>query len=282
MRTLGASVRVRRGCARLRLRAVPRTLETNKALIVWSDDLTTVTKTPITFWDEPLLGSGRNLFQNERRVNRLLVNDQPPVRIAPLRSSRRWSLTFDAIDGEPLGPKFPTALPAHDVTRMIELVERLAAYQPRRRWFRQFSIERRVDLHEQAGLLTEGDAEMLRALVARRPPRLRFAHGDVTARNILRTGTDDVVLIDWEWAGLYPEGYELAFLWYSLVDVPGARDTVEAAVPERLRTPFTVSALLVQLLHLHIWLNRQQQPRPLQLQTREELLAQVRDLANAP
>lgn len=228
---------------------MPRTLETNKALIVWSDDLTTVTKTPITLWNEPLLGSGRKLFHNERRVNRLLVSEPPPVRIAPLRFSRRWSLVFEAIDGELLGPKFPTALLAHDVTRMIEVVERLAAYQPRRRWCRRFSIERRVDLHQQAGLLTAGDA---------------------------------VVLIDWEWAGLYPEGYELAFLWYSLGDVPGARDAVEAAVPEPLQTSFTISALLVQLLHLHMWLNRQQQPRPLQLQTREELLARLRDVAEAP
>jgi hypothetical protein len=48
-------------------------------------------------------------------------------------------------------------------------------------------------------------------------------------RNVL-VGPDGVVLIDWEWAGLYPEGYEVAFFWYVLADLPNARKTVEAKI----------------------------------------------------
>ena len=40
------------------------------------------------------------------------------------------------------------------------------------------------------------------------------------------------MLVDWEWAGMYPAGHELAFLWLSLLDVPGARAKVVATVPE--------------------------------------------------
>ena len=65
------------------------------------------------------------------------------------------------------------------------------------------------------------------ALAAQVSERLRFAHGDVTARNVLQA-PDGMVLIDWGWAGLYPEAYDEAFLWFSLVDVPGGGAHVEA------------------------------------------------------
>jgi thiamine kinase-like enzyme len=62
-------------------------------------------------------------------------------------------------------------------------------------------------------------------------------------------GPDGTTLIDWEWAGLYPEGYELAFLWFSLVDVEHARERVEARYQGDERA-FLLSAILIQLWHL--------------------------------
>ena len=61
-----------------------------------------------------------------------------------------------------------------------------------------------------------------------------------------------LALIDWEWAGLYPTGYELAFLWFSLVEVPGGRARVESAVPSHHEPGFLFSAALVHLLHLQL------------------------------
>src|SRR4029077_13246488 len=75
---------------------------------------------------------------------------------------------------------------------------------------------------------------------------------DITARNVLRASTGAPVLIDWEWAGLYPRGWDLAFLWFSLVDVPGARERVEHLVPRCDQAWFWRSALLIQLLHLSL------------------------------
>ena len=49
-------------------------------------------------------------------------------------------------------------------------------------------------------------------------------------------------------AGLYPREDDLAFLWFSLVDVPGARERVEARVSSMDR--LLLSALLIQLWHL--------------------------------
>ena len=79
------------------------------------------------------------------------------------------------------------------------------------------------------------------------------------------------MLIDWEWAGMYPAGYEFAFLWFSLLGVPGARDRVAAAVPGHEQAGFLVSATLVQLLHRQMWLRR---PNP-HVAKHEETLGQL-------
>jgi len=57
-----------------------------------------------------------------------------------------------------------------------------------------------------------------------------FAHGDITARNVLCDRDGRSVLIAWEWAGLYPAGYEFALLWSSLVNIPAGRAKEVAAV----------------------------------------------------
>ncbi len=113
------------------------------------------------------------------------------------------------------------------------LVSKLEPYRPRRRWFRRVRHDRRLRRHVDEGLITVSDAQAVAALAACNPLRYRFTHGDVTARNVVRDSTGRLVLIDWEWAGLYPTGYELAFLWLSLVDVAGGREIVGNAGTSR-------------------------------------------------
>jgi thiosulfate reductase cytochrome b subunit len=128
-------------------------------------------------------------------------------------------------------------------------------------------VERRLRHHHRSGLIGDADAAALTLLATRAV--LRDSHGRF-------------VLIDWEWAGLYPAGYELAFLWFSLVDVPGARDKVAAAVPAHEQAGFLFSATLVQLLHLQMWLRR---PNPHMVkhdETLRQLLQEVRSVSREP
>jgi hypothetical protein len=88
--------------------------------------------------------------------------------------------------------------------------------------------------------------------------------------------TGRAVLIDWEWAGRYPRPWDLAFLWFSLVDLPGGPAEVEAAVPEADVAWFWRSALLVQVLHLTLWGLRPGTPfRPTHERRRDELVERV-------
>jgi thiamine kinase-like enzyme len=182
-------------------------------------------------------------------------------------------LTFAAVAGEPLGPKYPHALEPGDLDSMIELAQRLRAYNaPRRRWLHRYDSARRLVLARQNGLIDHRQTEDLLVLANRTRARLRFAHGDITARNVMRAPDGNVVLIDWEWAGLYPDGYDLAFLWYSLVDCTDGRERVEERVDSD-PTGFLLSALLIQLWHLQWYVP--QEFRSKHLATRDELLARL-------
>jgi Phosphotransferase enzyme family len=224
--------------------------------LTWSNDGATITKTLVRGVVVPqwasLLGTPRQAALNELRVNRLLVRVPPPVRAPRLITASRPgpSLTFEAVRGAPLGPKFPGPLSPADLGSLADLALALDSYRPRRRWFRRLYIDRRLAVHRRAGLLSQADADALAALAGRPGLKWGFGHGDITARNVLRETGGRLALIDWEWGGLYPRGYDLAFLWFSLVDVPDGRARVEAALPARQEAGFLLSAALVHLLHL--------------------------------
>lgn len=227
-----------------------RRLETTYSTLTWSADGATVTK----------VRPAATRFANELRVNRLLVEHPPPVPFPRLTGfdRRAQALTFEAVAGAPVGPKYPTELDDGDLDAMVALAAALEGYRPpRKRWFRRLDVDRRLRSAARAGLLT---SEQVRRLTPSPPLRYRFQHGDITARNVLGLEGRHV-LIDWEWAGLYPAGYDRAFLWFSLVDVPGARARV--GCDPRL-------ALVVQLWHLQWFLAPAF--RAAHLRTRDELL----------
>ena len=203
--------------------------------------------------------------------NQLLARTPPPVRTARLlgHDRRRLSLTFEALLGVPLGPKYPEHLGDDGIDAALTLGEELAAFRPRARWMRRLHSSRRLDLAHRYGLLTDAELVGLRRIGARAHTRRQFGHGDLTPRNVLVLNGGGVALIDWEWAGLYPPGYDLAFLWFSLVDVPGGRDRVEARV-HPTGSGFLLSALLIQLWHLQWYVSPSFRQR--HLQTRDELI----------
>jgi len=256
-----------------------------KARLTWSEDGSTVTKTlapgvVVPQW-AGLLGTPRRAALNELRVNRLLAREPPPVRAPRLLSSsaRAPSMTFEAVNGASLGPKFPQSLSDGDLDGLVALASALGGYRPSRRWFRRLYIGRRLALHCRSGLLSPAEADVLAALAARPGLRWGFAHGDITARNVLKDADGCLALIDWEWAGLYPVGYELAFLWFSLAEVPGGRERVESFVPRHNEAGFLLSAAMVNLLHLQLWLRT---PNPFVAKHRETLRGLVSAAASKP
>ena len=248
--------------------------------IVWSDDGRTVEKRyDRRSWD--FYGMRHAPFAKEWRVGSLLRRQPPPVPVARLLAAdrRRVVLRFEAIEGTVLGPKFPLAgdLAGDDVADLVGLALAMRRYRPHAPFLPRFDLGRRVRRAVTAGDLSPVAAAELTRRAIDDPPVIVFGHGDITARNVMRSSSSgEVVLIDWEWAGRYPRGWDLAFLWFSLVDLPGGRAAVEAAVPPRDLEWFWRSALLVQLLHLTLSGLAPGTPfRPAHERTRDELVERV-------
>jgi hypothetical protein len=220
-----------------------RRLETTYSTLQWSADGTLVTKA------RPAGAGARERYRNELRVNRLVRACRPPVPTPLLvgHDTQRRRLTFEAVPGEPLGPKYPHDLSPEQAGAIVDIADALVAYDPDRRWLRRLDSRRRIAMAHRAGLLRDEQAAHLTAIATRAHTKLRFAHGDMTARNVLLS-TRGLVLIDWEWAGRYPAGYDHAFLWFSLIDAPASRSAVERRVDAN--DGFWLSALLIELWHL--------------------------------
>jgi hypothetical protein len=246
-----------------------RLIETAYGRVVWSADGTQVTKS------RPPGDYPCRRFRSEFRVNRLLVAQPPPVVFPALiaHEAHSRSLTFAALPGDPLGPKYPGDLAAAEIDAMLAVAHALKPYNPRRRWLHRIDPVRRIAFAQRTGLLTDDVSTALVGVARRHGHPLRFAHGDLTARNVLRHG-DGVALIDWEWAGLYPPGYDEAFLWYTLREVEGARAHVERAIAARVdETSFLLCALLIELWHLQWFVSAEYFPA--HLATRDTLIERL-------
>lgn len=234
-----------------------QTVRSAARTVVWSEDGRTVVKRyDRRSW--PFLGVRHAPWEVEWRVGSLLLRQPPPVPFARLVGAdrRRLTLHFEAIHGAPLGPKFPypADLSDGDVADLIGLALAMRRYRPHAPFAGRFDLARRLRRAVSSGVLSAEAAAAMTQQALDDPPVLVFGHGDITARNVMRSSeTGEAVLIDWEWAGRYPRGWDLAFVWLSLIDVPGARAEVEAAVPHDDEAWFWRSALLLQVLHLGMW-----------------------------
>jgi hypothetical protein len=235
--------------------AISRTVEGSGCTLTWSADGRVVTKRYHRLrWT--FLGPRHSPFERERRVGLLLRRHPPPLRHARLLAAdhRTRTLRYEAIAGEPLGLKFPLEAGTGDVAGLVRLALALRTFRPPAPFLRRFDLARRLDTAVRLGAVRPDVAREVRRQAEDDPPVIVFGHGDVTARNVLReTTSGDLVLVDWEWAARYPRPWDLAFLWFTLVDLPGGREEVEAAVPADDEAWFWRSALLVQLLHLTLF-----------------------------
>ena len=252
----------------------PQRVKSSLSTIEWSPDGARVTKRhePIANADKlgprtVILGHHHAApdqwarhFAYELRVNQLLTRHRPPVPTARLTGHDRKSLTleFGAVPGNRLGPKFPLELGEDDLEGLIGFATALRSYRPRPRWLRKLPVQRRLRRAHEAGLLTAREYKDLRQIPLRVPLRWVFAHADINPSNVV-SGDDGPFLLDWEWAGLYPDGYDLAFLWFVLVDLPDARTVVESRIHGN-PIVFWLSALLIELLHLE-WFAGEFRPR---------------------
>lgn len=200
----------------------------------------------------PLLLTARQSFLNEYRVMTLLTEAGPPIRVPEviMVDVAAGVLGFEMIEGPRLGPEWPTQLDPGDLARAIAIAQTIGRFWPATTDLARLPITDHLRRYLGRGLLTPDDITTIASAIAVKPIKWGFAHGGFSARTLIKESTGGLAVIDWEPAGIYPAGYDLAFLWLTTRAVPDSRQAIEAAVQTNRRSSFLLSALLIALQHL--------------------------------
>lgn len=195
-------------------------------------------------------------FGHEIAAYRAFARQRPPVRVPRLIAADPDAcvLVIERVPGRvaaaqrhPLEPP-----PRTDLRVVLGAYHRVNLWEPPRELFvRPVDYPARIARYHEQGLLTDRDTGDLQKLLhgiarpGRGGPAWQFCHGDALLTNVL-LGPAGPALVDWEHAGWYLPGYDLATLWAVLGDAPLARRRISRLAQSG--GPLERDAFLVNLM----------------------------------
>jgi len=197
-------------------------------------------------------------FRREIAMYRTFVRQRPPVRVPRLIAADpdNCALVIERMPGRGAATqRHPAeAPPRADVRAALGAICRINQWRPPGDLFdAPVDYAARLSRYHELGLLTDRDMGDVRKLLrgvsqsAGRQLPAQFCHGDALLNNVL-LAPSGAALIDWDHAGWYLPGYDLATLWAVLGDAPVARRQIsqlaQAAGPAA-RDAFLVNLMLV-------------------------------------
>ena len=198
------------------------------------------------------------LFRREVAAYRAFVRHRPPARLPKLVAAdpERCVLLLERIPGRPASrERHPVNTPAPgEVRAILGAVRSLNLWRPPVGTFdRPLDYPREIARYHALGLLTDRDAGDLQQLLHGLAHTARqFCHGDALLENVVLAPSGPV-LVDWEQAGWYLPGYDLALLWTVLSGDTAARRQISQAAQASGTLPrdaFLVNLLLVLMREL--------------------------------
>ncbi|GHD33116.1 aminoglycoside phosphotransferase family protein [Streptomyces galbus] len=197
-------------------------------------------------------------IRREIAAYRTFVRHRPPVRAPRLIAADpdNCTLVIERMPGRAAAlTRHPLQVPPRaDIRAALGAICRLNAWRPPAGSFdAPLDYAACVSRYYELGLLTDRDLGDLQKLLhgiaasAGRHGMGQFCHGDALLSNVLLSPAGPV-LVDWEHAGWYLPGYDLATLWSVLGDAPVARRQIsqlaQSAGPAA-RDAFLVNLMLV-------------------------------------
>ncbi|MET8680254.1 aminoglycoside phosphotransferase family protein [Streptomyces sp. NPDC004647] len=195
-------------------------------------------------------------FRHEIAAYRAFVRHRPPVRVPRLIAADpdACTLVIERMPGRVASlQRHPVeAPPRTDVRAALGAICRVNLWKPPAGMFdAPMDYASRIARYHELGLLTDrdmGDLQKLLHGLAHAPGKqgqAQFCHGDAQLSNILLSPAG-AVLVDWEHAGWYLPGYDLATLWSVLGDAPVARRQISQLA--QVAGPAARDAFLVNLM----------------------------------
>jgi hypothetical protein len=200
------------------------------------------------------------LMRREVAAYRTFVRHRPPARLPKLvaADNERGVLLMERVPGRPAArERHPVNTPSPgEVRAILGAVRSLNLWRPPAGSFdAPLDYPREIARYHALGLLTDRDAGDLQQLLhglAHTAPQ--FCHGDVLLSNVLLAPSGPV-LVDWEQAGWYLPGYDLAVLWTVLSGDTAARRQISQVAQASGTMPmdaFLVNLILVLMREIRL------------------------------
>lgn len=197
-------------------------------------------------------------IRHEIAAYRSFVRHRPPVRVPRLIAADpdNCTLVIERMPGRVAAlQRHPAeAPPRADIRAALSAIRGLNHWRPPTGTFdAPLDYAVRISRYHELGLLTDRDMGDLQKLVhgiahsAGRQGMGQFCHGDALLSNVLLSPAGPV-LVDWEHAGWYLPGYDLATLWAVLGAAPEARRKISQEAQKEgpvARDAFLVNLMLV-------------------------------------
>ncbi|MFD9842897.1 aminoglycoside phosphotransferase family protein [[Kitasatospora] papulosa] len=197
-------------------------------------------------------------FRHEIASYRAFVRHRPPVRVPRLIAAdpENCTLVIERMPGRVAAlTRHPAeAPPRADLRAVLGAISQVNAWRPPAGLFdAPLDYAARIARYHELGLFTDRDLGDLQKLLhglahaGGRQGMGQFCHGDALLSNILLPPTGPV-LVDWEHAGWYLPGYDLATLWTVLGDAPASRRQISQlaqASGAAARDAFLVNLMIV-------------------------------------
>ncbi|MFF5724279.1 aminoglycoside phosphotransferase family protein [[Kitasatospora] papulosa] len=197
-------------------------------------------------------------FRHEIAAYRAFVRHRPPVRVPRLIAAdpENCTLVIERMPGRVAAlTRHPAeAPPRADLRAVLGAISQVNAWRPQAGLFdAPLDYAARIARYHELGLFTDRDLGDLQKLLhglahaGGRQGTGQFCHGDALLSNILLPPTGPV-LVDWEHAGWYLPGYDLATLWTVLGDAPASRRQISQlaqASGAAARDAFLVNLMIV-------------------------------------
>jgi aminoglycoside phosphotransferase (APT) family kinase protein len=178
-------------------------------------------------------------FVNEIRWYRLFMQHTPPVAIPRLLfADEMLALSvLEFLEGQPLGRTRYAAqpLPPGQIETLLAELSRLHSWRvPQAPSLSELVADyhEKVQGYADRGFLSADDCSNLAHLLGRDQSVPEFNHGDLLPSNCLALASR-LALIDWEFAGYYLPGFDLALLWTLLHADSAARRRIIEVVQQR-------------------------------------------------
>ncbi|MFC0601310.1 aminoglycoside phosphotransferase family protein [Streptomyces palmae] len=195
-------------------------------------------------------------FRQEIGAYRAFVRHRPPVRVPRLIAADpdNCTLVVERMPGRVAAlQRYPTEPPPRaDIRAALGAICRINAWRPPAgRFEAPIDYAARLARYHELGLLTDrdmGDLQKLLHGLAHAPGRQgrgQFCHGDAQLNNVLLSPAG-AALVDWDHAGWYLPGYDLATLWTALGEAPAERRHIAAQA--QAGGPVARDAFLVNLM----------------------------------